>query len=475
MARILIVEDDASMREVLAFFLSNEGYDIQTAESGEQGLSMLRQDDFDLVMTDLKLGGISGLEVLKGVKNTSNAIEVIVITAYSTVETALEAIKKGAFDYVGKPFKLNELSLIIKKALEKRALFLENQRLRGELQDRYKFSNIIGQSKKMKRVFDMIRRVANTRATVLINGESGTGKELVARALHFNSSRAKNSFVVVNCGAIPEALLESELFGHVKGAFTGAHTTKKGLVEESIGGSLFLDEVGELPQTMQVKLLRFLQERKFRPVGGTQEIVADVRVLAATNKDLEKEVKTGNFREDLFYRLNVIRIPLPSLRERKDDIPYLLMHFLKKYSQENGAGVKRFSHESMEILYSYDYPGNVRELENIVEHAVAFTQGDVVTPDALPVHFMADVASLPNNDSDLPTDLHRTAAPDLPEFTQDYNIDRYLEDVEKKILMNALAKADGIRTEAAKILGISFRSIRYKLQKYGVKDNKLQD
>lgn len=469
MANILIVEDDASMREVLAFFLSNEGYEIKTVESGEQGLALIQQDEFDLVMTDLKLGGLSGLDVLNGVKANSEATEVIIITAYSTVETALEAIKKGAFDYVGKPFKLNELSLIIKKALEKRALFLENQRLRGELKERYRFSNIIGQSQKMKRVFDMIRRVANTRATVLISGESGTGKELVARALHFNSSRAKKPFVVVNCGAIPETLLESELFGHVKGAFTGAHTTKKGLVDEADGGSLFLDEVGELPQSMQVKLLRFLQERKFRPVGGTHEIPVDIRVLSATNKDLEKEVKNGNFREDLFYRLNVILIKLPSLRERKDDIPYLLMHFLKKYSQETDSPVKRLSHEAMEVLYSYDYPGNVRELENIAEHAVAFTQGEVVTPDALPVQFLSAMQSQAD-ERPLSVIAQKPMTSDLPEFTQDYSIDRYLEVIEKGILMKAMAKADGIRTEAAKILGISFRSIRYKLQKYGIKE-----
>jgi len=471
MARILIVEDDASMREVLSFFLSNEGYQIQAVESGEAGLELLKEESFDLVMTDLKLGGISGLEVLQGVKTVSEAIEVIIITAYSTVETALDAIKKGAFDYVGKPFKLNELSLIIKKALEKRELFLENQRLRGELQERYRFSNIIGQSRKMQRVFDVIRRVANTRTTVLISGESGTGKELVAKALHFNSSRAKQHFIVVNCGAIPETLLESELFGHVKGAFTGAHTTKKGLVEEADKGTLFLDEVGELPQTMQVKLLRFLQERKFRPVGGTQEIPVDIRVLAATNKDLEKEVKEGRFREDLFYRLNVIRIILPSLRERKDDIPYLLGHFLKKFSEEKGSTVRSFSQEVIKILYSYDYPGNVRELENIVEYSVALTQDEIITPDAVPAHILSGMDSLIGENPVSPVNSQSTMTPDLPEFTQDYNIERYMEDIEKGILIKALNKANGIKTEAAKILGISFRSIRYKLQKYGIKDD----
>ncbi len=470
MARILIVEDDASMREVLVFFLSNEGYEVQAIDTGEEALELLRQEDFDLVMTDLKLGGISGIEVLDGVKRISKTIEVIIITAYSTVETALEAIKKGAFDYVGKPFKLNELSLIVKKALEKRELSLENQRLYSELQDRYRFSNIIGQSRPMKQVFDMIRRVANTRTTVLISGESGTGKELVARAIHFNSSRAKQPFVVVNCGAIPDTLLESELFGHMRGAFTGAHVTKKGLVEEAAGGSLFLDEVGELPQNMQVKLLRFLQERRFRPVGGTQEVPVDVRVLAATNKDLEQEVRKGTFREDLFYRLNVIRITLPALRTRKDDIPYLLVHFLKKYSKETGIQVKRISPEAMDILYKYDYPGNVRELENIVEHAVAFAQGDVVTPEALPVHLLSNTHYL-QHQAPVSDTAREQSSPDMPRLTHDYNLDRYMEDLEKDILLKALKKAEGVKTEAARLLGISFRSFRYKLQKYGIKED----
>jgi two-component system response regulator PilR (NtrC family) len=460
MARILVVEDDHSLREVISMFLTKSSHDVVTASDGNEAFHLIESsdDDYDLVLTDLKLGRRSGLEVLSRVKEVAPQTEVIMMTAFSTVETAIDAMRRGAFDYVGKPFKLEEISITIEKALEKRDLSLENIRLRRELTERYRFEQIVGKTARMHQVFERIVRVAPTKTSILITGESGTGKELVARAIHFNSPRKDKPFVVVNCGAIPDQLMESELFGHMKGAFTGAHATRHGLVETATGGTIFLDEIGEVSLAMQVKLLRFLQEHRIRMVGGVQEIPVDVRVVAATNKDLGIEVENGRFREDLYYRLNVIRIHLPPLRERVEDIPYLVRHFLDKYRQDLGRDVRSVSTEAMETLMNLRYAGNVRELENIMEHAVTFATGSVIAQEDLPDHIRA-VGREPECAGDI------TKVP-----PEGMDVEAVLADIERRILLNALKHTGGVRKDAAELLGISFRSIRYKLAKYGISD-----
>ncbi len=460
MAQILVVEDDPSLREVLVMFLHKSGHDVVAIDDGDKALRLLASDDadFDLVLTDLKLGRRSGLDVLSYVKESRPHIEVILMTAFSTVETAIDAMRRGAFDYVGKPFKLEEISITIEKALEKRNLSLENIRLRKELSQRYRFDAIVGRTSKMQLVFERIMRVAPTKTSVLITGESGTGKELVARAIHFNSPRKDKPFIVVNCGAIPDSLMESELFGHVKGSFTGAHATRHGLIESSSGGTVFLDEIGELSLPMQVKLLRFLQEHKIRMVGGVQEVAVDVRVVAATNKELGSEVEKGAFREDLYFRLNVIRIHMPPLRERSEDIPYLIHHFLEKYRKALGRSLNGVSPEAMEILMAHRFQGNVRELENIIEHAATFATSPIIVPEDLPENLRADGGDMGRHD-----DVSSVPADGL-------DIEGRLADIERRILLNALRRTNGVRKDAADLLRISFRSLRYKLAKYGISD-----
>jgi two-component system response regulator PilR (NtrC family) len=457
MARILVVEDDQSLREVLSLFLAKSSHEVTQAADGDTAIRLLEDEEFDLVATDLKLGRATGLDVLTRCKEVAPQTEVILMTAYSTVETAIEAMRRGAFDYVGKPFKLDEISITIDKALEKRALSLENQRLKRELSDRYRFDSIVGKTARMRQVFERITRVAPTKTSVLITGESGTGKELVARALHFNSPRKDRPFIVVNCGAIPDALMESELFGHMKGAFTGAHTTRHGLIEAADKGTVFLDEIGELSLAMQVKLLRFLQEHRIRMVGGVNEIPVDVRIVAATNKDLGLEVEKAKFREDLFYRLNVVRIHMPPLRERVEDISYLVHHFLEKFRKELNRDVRGLAPDVMDLVMSLRFPGNVRELENLLEHAVTFASGPLITMDALPEHLR--VAPPPKI---APEDDVATVPP------EGLDIEGRLADIERRILLNGLKRTNGVRKDAAALLGISFRSIRYKLTKYGI-------
>ncbi|MBW1979874.1 MAG: sigma 54-interacting transcriptional regulator [Deltaproteobacteria bacterium] len=393
METILIVDDEKNYLQVLEALLLDEGYEVHTAESAEGGLDIVASHDLDVVITDMKMPGIDGIEFLSEVRTRQPDLPVIMMTAYATVEKAVEAMKKGAFDYITKPFKNEELKVTIRKALDMHRLAREKRFLSRELEERFKFGNIIGKSKAMRQVYDIIEKVGQTRATVLITGESGTGKELIARAIHFNSPRKDKPFISINCSALPETLLESELFGHERGAFTGAYTQRKGRFELAHGGTLFLDEVGEMTKALQVKLLRVLQEMSFERVGGTRTLRVDVRILAASNRNLEEEVMSGRFREDLFYRLKVVHIKVPPLRERRDDIPLLVQHFLKKTAREHGVNRKRLSQEALRHLYNYKWAGNVRELENVIERAVILSDSEVINPEDLPEEILHQAIS----------------------------------------------------------------------------------
>ena len=438
------------MRDFLLIMLKKEGYEVVTAENGGDALKTVQGEIFDLVISDVKMPGLDGIDVLKAVKEVSPETVVIMITAFATTETAVEAMKLGAYDYIIKPFKVDELKLIIKKALEKHSLRKENILLRREIESRVGFENFIGKSEPMQRIFGLIKQVADTKSTVLITGESGTGKELVAKALHFNSARKDGPFVTVNCGALPETLLESELFGSMKGAFTGAVSNRQGLFEAANGGTLFLDEISSTTPALQIKLLRVIQEREFKRVGGTADIKVDVRVLAASNSDLQAEVKRGNFREDLYYRLNVIPIHIPPLRDRKDDIPLLVDFFLRKYSSDRA--LKSIAPDAMKLLMNYGWPGNVRELENTIERMVILAAGDTIQREHIQ-DIIKDVRPCPE-----------LVPSDIPDAGMD--IEALLENAEKTLLKKALEKAGGVKTEAAKLLGLSFRSFRHRLQKY---------
>ncbi len=454
-ARILVVDDERSMREFLAIMLGKAGYRVESVARGEEAVKRVESELFDLVITDLAMPGMDGLEVLKRVKDISPATAVILITAYATTASAVEAMKLGAFDYVIKPFKVDELRIIIENALEKRRLMDENRLLRRELVSRYGFANLVGRSRAMLDVYDIIRKVQDTHTNVLITGESGTGKELVARAIHYNGSRKDYPFVAVNCGAIPENLIESELFGHKRGAFTGAVTNKPGLFQTAEGGTILLDEIAEMPLNTQVKLLRALQERTFKNLGGVEDIKVNVRVLAATNRDLAQEVKEGRFRQDLYYRLNVIQIHLPPLRERMEDLPLLVEHFLTRLSKEYGKPIRGIHPDAMAALMAYDYPGNIRELANILERAVALETGDEIRLPSLP--------------PSLTEHLHPRSSRKgfvLPE--EGIDLDAALADFEREMLLQALERAKGVKKRAAKLLNISFRSMRYRLQKHGM-------
>ena len=451
MNKILIVDDEQGMRELLSMMLRREGYDVVTAANGEAALASIQAEIFDLIITDIKMPKLDGISLLRSVKELSPDTIVIVITAFGTAETAVDAMKLGAYDYITKPFKNEEIKLIVQKALEKQVLRKENILLRREIESRAGFENFIGKSEVMQRVFTTIRQVADTRSTVLITGESGTGKELVARAIHACGSRKNTPFVTVNCSALPETLLESELFGYMKGAFTGAAANKQGLFEVAHGGSIFLDEISATTPALQTKLLRVLQEREFKRVGGTSDIKVDVRVIAASNRDLVQLIANGSFREDLYYRLNVIPISLPPLRERREDISLLIGHFMKKIAQEREP--KRISPEAMNRLVSYRWPGNVRELENTIERLAVLAPGDTILLEHIP-ETIAELSPCPEL---IPTDI--------PESGID--LECLLRTAEKTLLNRALEKTGGVKTEAAKILGLSFRSFRHRLQKYG--------
>jgi two-component system response regulator PilR (NtrC family) len=452
---ILIVDDERSMREFLAIYLRRAGHKIEAVADGGEAIAALGKREFDVVITDLRMTHVGGLEVLAEAKKLRPDTQVIVVTAFATAETAIAAMKAGAYDYLTKPFKVDEVGLVVERALERRLLQRQNVALRDEIKGRYKLDRLLGKSPAMQRTFDMMRKIAPARTSVLLIGESGTGKELAARALHELSPRIDNPFVAVNCGAIPEALLESELFGHMKGSFTGATADKIGLFEAAHSGTIFLDEIGELPVSMQVKLLRVLQERKVKRVGGVQEKEIDVRVVAATNRDLEAEVEKSTFRQDLYYRLNVIQIRLPPLRERREDIPLLADHFLRKFGAEHGRTINGIDPDALSALVAHSFPGNVRELENLIERAVTLAPGDRVSVDTFPA-----LSSLS------PAAPALGPAPGLPEAGID--LEKVVEDFERNLIVKALDRTRGNRTEAARVLGVTFRSLRYRLSKLGI-------
>ncbi len=453
--RILVVDDELSMREFLGILLEREGYLVDAADSAAAALTLLESAGYDLVVSDVKMPGLSGLELLARIKENSPDTAVIMATAFSTAEQAVEAMKLGAYDYIAKPFNVEEIKIIVRNALDKRSLARENLRLKEEVQGRYSFSGLIGKSKRMRDVYTLIEKVAGSTANILIYGESGTGKELAAKAVHYNSPRKDRPFVAVNCGAIPESLMESELFGHKKGAFTGAVADRAGLFEQADGGTLFLDEIGEVPLQLQAKLLRVIQEREFRRVGGSESLKADIRLVAATNRDLDDQVKEGTFREDLFYRLNVVQVRMPSLRERPDDIPLLIEHFLKKFAGQP-AGGEEISSAALKLLMVYPFPGNVRELENLVERCVVLGNRRI------------DVEFLPPQVVDFQNPVPSGSDYIIP--PEGMNLEAYLDGIEKRLLLQALERSSGVKKRAAELLGLSFRSIRYRLAKFGMDD-----
>ncbi|OGW08766.1 MAG: Fis family transcriptional regulator [Nitrospinae bacterium RIFCSPLOWO2_12_39_16] len=454
MHTILIIDDEKSMREFLSIMLEKEGYRTIAIDNGNDALKFIKDNDYDLIITDIKMPKITGIDILRESMTLHQNTPVIMITAFASTEVAVEAMKLGAHDYITKPFNVDEIKIIIKNAIEKKSLFDENIFLKEELKGRYHFSNIVGKSEKIQKIFELIQKVANGKSTVLITGESGTGKELVAKAIHHNSNRRDKPFVSISCGAIPETLLESELFGHQKGAFTSADSDKKGLFEIADGGTFFLDEVTEAPPSIQAKLLRVLQEKEFKRVGGVKDIKVDVRVIAATNKNLHKLIEEGKFREDLYYRLNVIPIELPSLRERKVDIPLLVSHFINKYNSINKKGIKGIRPEAMEMLERYIWRGNVRELENVIERAVTLETNDNIQADSLSDEIRNYRVEHLKTISEIPS--------------EGVNLEDYITKIEKDIILSALEKTGWVKKKAAELLNMSFRSFRYKLQKYDI-------
>jgi two-component system NtrC family response regulator len=447
---ILVVDDGQSQREMLRDFLRSEGHTVMEAEEGEKALKTVRGGHFDLILLDYKMPGMDGLQVLKEVKHINPEIDVIIITAYGTIETAVEALKAGAIDYITKPVELDELIILVNRIAERRQLIQENKLLKEDLSKRgVTADKIIFNSQRMAELINLAGRVAASKASVLIQGESGTGKELLARLIHQLSPRAHKSIVVVNCGTLHENLLESELFGHEKGSFTGASSRRIGRFEEADGGTLFLDEIGELTPAIQVKLLRFLQEREFQRLGSNVNLQVDVRIISATNRDLEEQVKEGTFREDLFYRLKVVTMSLPPLRERKEDLSLLINHFIDKFAVENGKNIQGLTAQARDVLLKYDYPGNVRELVNIIERAVVIARNQYITTEDLPFKSI-----LPVDDSE------KKASGALRDS---------VDDLEKKLIIEAMEKTQDNQTKAAEILGISERMLRYKLKKYGLK------
>ncbi len=452
---ILVVDDELSMRELLEVLLGKEGYKVTCSKNGRDAISMIKKTVFDLLLCDIRLGDITGIDVLKALREENQDTVVIMISAYASTEAAVEAMNEGAYDFVPKPFDNEELKQTIKNALSLRTIEHEKEILDDELKRTLHFEKIVGNSPSMGNIYNLIRQVAKTKTSILITGESGTGKELIAKAIHDESNRKDKRFVVVNCGGIPETLMESELFGHKKGSFTGATQDKKGLFEAADKGTIFLDEIGEISLPIQVKLLRAVQERVFKPVGSNEDVSVDIRIISATNKKLEDEVIVGNFREDLFYRLNVIEIKMPPLRERKGDIRVLAQHFLDKYSREMGKEVSKISSYAIDLLNKYDFPGNIRELENLMERSVALSSTNIILPDslALSVHKRRWIEGV----------KHRRF--DLDEVRNGVSLDVILEEIERAYLVKALECTNGKKQEAAELLDISFRTFRYRMSK----------
>jgi two-component system response regulator HydG len=447
--RILVVDDEISHRKMIEAVLAKEGYEIDQADNGQAAIDAIEERFYDLVIMDIRMPRVGGIDALKEIKQISPAIPIIIMTAYASVGSAVDALKSGAYDYLTKPLDIEELKLLVAKALRHQQLEQENIFLKERLNDRFDFSNIIGRSPSMIRLFETVALVAPTEATVLIVGESGTGKELIANAIHQNSPRKDSPFIKVNCAALPETLLESELFGHEKGAFTGAIARKQGRFQLAHNSSIFLDEIAEMAPATQAKILRVLQEREFEPVGGTQTIKVNTRIIAATNKTLEEEIREGRFREDLYYRLNVVTVDVPPLRHRREDIPLLADFFLKPYAKKNRRVINGFTPRATDLLMRYDWPGNVRELENVIERAVIMARGEMITPLEFPI-------DLQNLDED------------LKESRIDLTPGRSLKEVEKVVILRTLEEVEGNRTHAARILGISRRTLQLKLKEYGI-------
>ena len=452
METILIVDDEKNYLVVLEALLGPEGYEILTADNARDATRLIRDSDLDLVITDMKMPGTTGMELLEESKKTKPDLPIIMMTAYGTIEMAVEAMKKRAYDYITKPFQNEELKLTVKKALENYRLIKENRFLSEALSDRYRYGNIIGKSKAMLEIYDLISKVAQSRASVLITGASGTGKELIAKAIHYDSPRKDRPFISINCGALTETLLESELFGHEKGAFTGAVSMRKGRFELADGGTLFLDEVADMPPSLQVKLLRVLQEMEFERVGGTKTIQVDVRVLSASNRNIKEDVAEGHFREDLLYRLNVINIEVPSLRERTEDIRLLVNHFIEKYRQDEDKNKIELSPGAWKALYSYSWPGNIRELENTVERAVVLNTDGLISLEDLPDELSGKQEEV---------DVDKFIPPDAP-------LQKTLEQIEERLIRRALKQCDNIQAHAAEMLGITRSLIQHKMKKYNI-------
>jgi two-component system response regulator PilR (NtrC family) len=454
MAKILVVDDDQGMRDYLEIMLSREGYDVTTASGGREAISACKKRKYDLVITDLKMPKISGIDILKAVKEHSPETMVILITGYASGETAIEAMKEGAYDYLEKNFTVDDLKSTIQDALSKKGVKEEDARFIKGIENAVSFENMIGNSKEILKVYSLVKKVADTPANVLILGESGTGKELVARAIHQNSSRNNQPFVIINCGGVPENLLESEFFGYMKGSFSGAYSDKPGLFEVAHGGTIFLDEIGELYPFLQVKLLRVVQEKTFRRLGGAEDITVDVRIISATNQNLQEKVRNGEFREDLYYRLNVIPITLPPLRKRKEDIPVLAEYFIKKYSTEFRKEVKKISPYAMQLLMEYPFPGNVRELENIIERSVALETGNIILPETLIIsdEEQEDLSSFLDGESG----------------EEGINLNEEIRRIEKKLIEKALKKSNNSTTKAAKYLNVTYASLLFRIENLGL-------
>ncbi len=456
---VLVVDDDQSVRSMLSFVLGKDGYQVEEAHSGSDALRKLKGRSYDLVISDIRMPDLNGIELLKKIKTHDPELPVIMITAYAATHDAIEAMKLGAEDYVTKPFNLEELKIIIAKSLHKKSIEQENVELRQKLSEREKFEDIVGADPQMTKIYELIRTVAQTDSTVLIAGESGTGKELIARAIHAQSQRAGQRFVSINCGALPENLLESELFGHKKGAFTDAYQEKEGLFEAARQGTLFLDEISEMSQKMQVKLLRAIQEKAVRRVGDNREIAVDVRIIAATNRDLMESIEKGDFRSDLYYRLNVISVKVPPLRERKDDIPILMQHFLQRYNQKFAKNITGFEKPVVDCFTAYRWPGNVRELENFIERGVALEKGPVFSTSSLPSEVIYNLDAAPAPGEDWSALLEAEA----------FDFNAYLDDLSKRIIVRALEQSGGSVKRTAQRLKLNYRSLRYLIDKYKLK------